>query len=61
MDMTMADVTGVKGVKLGDVATLFGRDGKTVLPVEEQAALAGTISYELLCAVGGRVPRLYMR
>jgi len=61
MDMTMADVTRVKGVKLGDVATLFGRDGKAVLPVEEQAALAGTISYELLCAVGERVPRLYVK
>jgi alanine racemase len=61
MDMTMADVTGVQGVKMGDAATLFGRDGKAVLPVEEQAALAGTISYELLCAVGGRVPRLYVK
>ena len=59
MDMTMADVSKVPGVKVGDVATLFGRDGQTALPVEEQAALAGTISYELLCAVGERVPRVY--
>ena len=61
MDMTMADVTSVPNVKLGDAATIFGRDGKAFLPVEEQAALAGTISYELLCAVGGRVPRLYVK
>jgi alanine racemase len=59
MDMTMADVSGVPGVKKGDVATLFGRDGKAFLGVEEQAAHAGTISYELLCAVGQRVPRIY--
>lgn len=59
MDMCMADVSNVPGVKMGDVATLFGRDGKAVLPVEEQAAKAGTISYELLCAVGERVPRIY--
>jgi alanine racemase len=59
MDMTMADVSGVSGVKVGDVATFFGRDGKGFLPVEEQAARAGTISYELLCAVGERVPRVY--
>jgi alanine racemase len=61
MDMTMADVSKVPGVKPGDVATFFGRDGKAVLPVEEQAARAGTISYELLCAVGERVPRIYIK
>ena len=60
MDMTMADVSKVPGVKTGDVATIFGRDGNAFLPVEEQAALAGTISYELLCAVGERVQRIYI-
>ncbi len=59
MDMTMADVSHVPGVKVGDVATFFGREGKAFLPVEEQAERAGTISYELLCAVGERVPRVY--
>jgi alanine racemase len=61
MDMTMADVSQVSGVKVGDVATLFGHDGKAFLPVEEQADRAGTISYELLCAVGDRVPRIYLK
>lgn len=61
MDMTMVDVSKVPGVKVGDTATFFGRDGKTVIPVEEQASLAGTISYELLCAVGQRVPRIYTK
>ncbi|HTC21316.1 MAG TPA: alanine racemase, partial [bacterium] len=61
MDMTMADVSHVPGVKVGDVATFFGRDGKAFLPVEEQADRAGTISYELLCAVGDRVPRIYLK
>ncbi len=59
MDMTMADVSHVPNVKVGDVATFFGRDGKAFLPVEEQAERAGTISYELLCAVGERVRRIY--
>jgi alanine racemase len=59
MDMTMADVSNIPGVRAGDVATIFGRDGKAFLPVEEQAAKAGTISYELLCAVGERVRRVY--
>jgi alanine racemase len=60
MDMTMVDVTNVPGVKVGDTATLFGRDGKAFLSVEEQAANAGTISYEILCAIGDRVPRVYV-
>lgn len=61
MDMTMADVSHVSGVRMGDVATFFGRDGKAFLPVEEQAERAGTISYELLCAVGERLPRIYLK
>jgi len=59
MDMTMVDVSGVPGVKPGDEAVFFGRSGKSTLAVEEQAGKAGTISYELLCAVGERVPRVY--
>ena len=61
MDMTMADVSSAAGVKVGDTATLFGQDGGRFLSVEEQATLAGTISYELLCAVGERVPRVYVK
>lgn len=55
MDMCMVDVTDLPGVKPGDVATVFG-DG---LPVEEKADALGTISYELLCAVSPRVPRVH--
>lgn len=58
MDMTMVDVSGIS-VKTGDVATIFGKDGKAFLPVEEQAAYAGTIPYELFCAVGPRISRFY--
>jgi alanine racemase len=60
MDMTMVDVSSVPGVKAGDIATIFGRDGKAFLSVEEQAANADTISYEILCAIGDRVPRVYV-
>ncbi len=61
MDMCMIDVTDVPDVAEGDVVTVFGRDGDEFIPVEEQAELAGTISYELLCAVADRVPRVYIR
>ena len=55
MDMCMADVTGLD-LRSGDAVELFGEH----LPVEEAAALAGTIQYELLCAVSPRVPREYL-
>ena len=59
MDMLILDVSKVKGVKVGDETVFFGRQGKAQIGVEEQAALAGTISYEMLCAVGERVTRIY--
>ena len=54
MDMCMADVTGLE-VAPGDEAEVFGER----LPVEDLAGLAGTIQYELLCAVSPRVWREY--
>jgi alanine racemase len=59
MDMALADVTALPDVKDGDVATVFGHSGGAFLPVEEQAEKAGTISYETVCAVAKRVPRVY--
>jgi alanine racemase len=52
MDMIAVDVTGAAGVQVGDEAVLWGPE----LPVEEIAAHAGTIPYELLCGVSQRVP-----
>jgi len=57
MDMCMADVTELDGVRPGDPVTVFGPG----LPAEEQAERAGTIAYELVCAVSRRVPRVYLR
>ena len=54
MDMTMLDM-GDAHAEPGDVATLFG--GRVTL--DEQAAAAGTIAYELLTALGRRVERRY--
>jgi len=54
MDQIMIDVTDVPGVAIGDEVELWGRN----LPVEEVAATAGTIPYELVTRVGARVPRV---
>ena len=59
MDMCMLDVTDIPEVKVGDIVTVFGYDGYEFIPIEEQAEKAGTISYELLCAVSPRIPRVY--
>ena len=61
MDMCMVDVTAVPGVAVGDVATLLGRDGDERVDADELAALADTISWEILAGLTARVPRLYLR
>ena len=57
MDMCMVDLTDLPEVQVGDELEIFGHTH----PVEELAKLAGTISYELTCAVSKRVPRVYLQ
>ncbi|MGI8735571.1 MAG: alanine racemase [Pyrinomonadaceae bacterium] len=59
MDLTLVDVTSVPGVQLGDEMTLLGgeADGRLLITAEELAKTAGTLSYEITCGVGQRVPR----
>ncbi len=59
MDQILIDVTDIDGVKLHDNVVCFGNQKGESLPVEEYAALCGTINYEILCALSPRVPRLY--
>lgn len=58
MDMCMFDVSGVGEVKEGDEVILFGRpeDGVTA---DDLAQTMGTINYEVVSALGSRVPRIY--
>lgn len=60
MDMCMVDVTEMKDIKPGDVVTIFGRDGDEFIPAEELSCKLDTISYEVLCGVSHRVPRVYV-
>ncbi|WP_104371056.1 alanine racemase [Desulfocucumis palustris] len=57
MDQCMVDVTGIPGVRSGDQALLFGGPE---LPLEEVAKCLDTISYEMLCLLSKRVPRVYV-
>jgi alanine racemase len=58
MDMVMVDVGDGK-VNVGDEAVLIGSQGIENIPADEIAALDGTISYEVICNIGKRVPRIY--
>ncbi len=58
MDMCMVDVTDLP-CKVDDIVTIFGRDGDEFIPIEEVAEKAGTINYEMTCALTERVPRVY--
>lgn len=59
MDQLMVDVSELATVCVGDEVTVFGR--APALTATELAALNDTIAYEIICAVGVRVPRVYLR
>lgn len=61
MDQFMVDVTGIPDVSVEDEVTLIGRDGEEEILVEDLARLSGGFHYELVCDIGKRVPRVYMR
>ncbi|MHC4941917.1 MAG: alanine racemase [Planctomycetota bacterium] len=58
MDYTMIDVGDIEGAEVGDHVTLIGEDSGERIRVEEVAALAGTIPYEIVCGIGKRVRRV---
>ena len=60
MDQLMLDVTDVPDVRLNDQVVLYGRQGAEAITVDEVAAKIGTISYEVCCDLGKRVPRCYL-
>ena len=57
MDMCMIDITNMQGVGVGSEIEIFGEKN----PIEKMAESAGTIPYELTCAVSKRVPRTYIK
>ncbi|HTZ11111.1 MAG TPA: alanine racemase [Candidatus Margulisiibacteriota bacterium] len=60
MDQMMVDV-GDLPVKIGDEVVLIGAQGKYKITAEELAELSGTIPYEIVCGLGSRIPRLYIK
>lgn len=62
MDQIMLDVTDVPGIQAGDEVTLLGDDGQGGrISINAVGALCGTIGYEVVCLIGKRVPRVYLK
>ena len=61
MDQCMVDVTDVPDVKVGDEVIIMGSDGKNTISAEDIAKATGTISYEIVCAFGQRLPKVYVK
>jgi alanine racemase len=59
MDMTIVDVTDILDVAAGEEAVLIGQQGALRLTAGHLATWSQTIPYEVLCAIGRRVPRIY--
>ncbi len=61
MDQFMVDATDIPDVKQGDLVTVVGSDGENEITFDELAQIVGSISYELVCGISRRVPRVYKR
>jgi len=61
MDQCMIDVTGIEDVKVGDEVVLFGEQNGSFISIDEIAEKLGTINYEVVCMIGKRVPRVYVK
>ncbi|MFZ2621306.1 MAG: alanine racemase [Minisyncoccia bacterium] len=59
MDMIAVNVSGIKGVKVGDEVVLIGKSGESVLPVETMAELSDSTSYEIITRLNPLIKRIF--
>jgi alanine racemase len=60
MDQLVVDCGDDESVRPGDEVVLLGRQGDEEITADDWAAMAGTISYEVVCGVGPRMPRIVL-
>lgn len=60
MDMCTLDITDLPNCRVGDEVVLLGRQGEEEITADALALLTGTISYEILCVLGKRAPRVFL-
>lgn len=61
MDQCMIDVTNVPNVKEGDEVIVMGTDGVNSITADDIADATGTINYEITCAFGQRLPKVFVK
>ncbi|MFC3886356.1 alanine racemase [Bacillus songklensis] len=61
MDQMMIDVTHIPNSTAGDEVVIFGYNKTSFQSVDDIASLMGTINYEVVCLIGRRVPRVYIK
>ncbi len=61
MDMVTIDVSSIPDCRIGDEAVLLGRQGEEEISANDIATRIGTISYDILCALGKRAPRIFLQ
>lgn len=61
MDQLMIDVTHIPDVRIGDDVVIMGQESGLCVSAEELAEIQDTINYEIVCNVGKRVPRVFIR
>lgn len=61
MDQCMIDVSNVPNVKVGDEVIVMGSDGVNTILADDIAEATGTINYEICCAFGQRLPKVYVK
>lgn len=61
MDQFMVDVSDIPEAFEGDRVTLIGSDGAEQISAEFLGELSGRFNYELVCDLGKRIPRVYLR
>ena len=61
MDQLMLDVSDIENVYEGTEVTVFGHDGDEFISVDDLAKIMGTINYEVVCLIGKRVPRIFLK
>jgi len=61
MNMTVLDISKVRGARIGDTVTLIGKDKNKIITAQDVGDWAGTINYEIVTRLPTHLPRVYLR
>ncbi|WP_129598204.1 alanine racemase [Anaerophilus nitritogenes] len=61
MDQCMIDVSSIEDIQVGEQVIFIGTDGKNTILADDLANQLDTINYEIVCMLGRRIPRIYIK